>query len=567
MRRDSSLRLVVISVFFSAPCVFGFSPWPWKNINRLQTYKMAGEEDRSSSLTSLTVPELKELCRERKLRVGGRKAELIDRIVEHDASGATQITQFSPTQLSRSGLEPLPPPVQTTQNHGYTFRGRQGDNEGLVDRMPSTLLAIDGLLEQRNNARLAGDFDSADECREKLRQIHGVYVDDNTREWNAAMQQQNRKQERKERKQLALRGSDYHRSEDDTVPLAHLSEDDVVSLLDRRCLARTAGDYATADAIKAELSNEFGIEVQDRTREWRADGNVDAWRSSPRQHFGSKGHDYRRASDDHSGELGSRSHSNDRRFGAAEIRHSEIDIEVARSPDTEEEEQILASGDEEVVCLLSERDIDTLLADRLQAKIRRDFERADAIRSDLRLNGVDVDDRAKLWRADGHTFASLRFAAGRRSRQLASSTSEGSSDRWTGTRRVAGDFSGRRHDYIRSPDDASDNGDDQQIDALLSERLAAKMSRDFATADSIQNVLSEKHGVEVNDVKREWRADGAGRDAWGSQKRRQTQLGSSNASRKRQRYEGQRYDTNRESGGRESGGYRGLSSRKDLQGW
>ena len=129
---------------------------------------MAGKEDQSSSLTSLTVPELKELCRERKLRVGGRKAELIDRIIEYDASGATKITQFSPTELSRSGQVPLPPPGPTTQNHGYTFRGRQGDDEGLVDRMPSTLSAIDGLLEERNKARLAGNFDSADECREKL---------------------------------------------------------------------------------------------------------------------------------------------------------------------------------------------------------------------------------------------------------------------------------------------------------------------------------------------------------------------------------------------------------------
>jgi len=50
-------------------------------------------------------------------------------------------------------------------------------------------------------------------------------------------------------------------------------------------------------------------------------------------------------------------------------------------------------------CPLDEETVNELLAKRLDAKIRRDFELADAIRDDLAASGVKVEDRLKLWRA------------------------------------------------------------------------------------------------------------------------------------------------------------------------
>ena len=43
-------------------------------------------EERGAELKALTVPELKEICRGYGLLVGGKKADLLDRIVEHEAS-------------------------------------------------------------------------------------------------------------------------------------------------------------------------------------------------------------------------------------------------------------------------------------------------------------------------------------------------------------------------------------------------------------------------------------------------------------------------------------------------
>ena len=49
---------------------------------RLKCYKMSAlwEEVRPADLTKLKVPELKQLCRDRGLKVGGNKPELIARL-------------------------------------------------------------------------------------------------------------------------------------------------------------------------------------------------------------------------------------------------------------------------------------------------------------------------------------------------------------------------------------------------------------------------------------------------------------------------------------------------------
>eukprot|EP00966_Prymnesium_polylepis_P091964 2128851-Prymnesium_polylepis.1 len=67
------------------------------------------------------------------------------------------------------------------------------------------------------------------------------------------------------------------------------------------------------------------------------------------------------------------------------------------------------------------------------------------------------------------------------------------------------------HDYERADDKSNEDGSNfeieeakiAQIDALLAERLAAKMSRDFTTADAIKKSLSGL-GVTVFDREKTW---------------------------------------------------------------
>ena len=68
------------------------------------------------------------------------------------------------------------------------------------------------------------------------------------------------------------------------------------------------------------------------------------------------------------------------------------------------------------------------------------------------------------------------------------------------------------HDYERAEDDETDldamvPGGLAKVNELLSQRLVAKLARDFATADGIRDEL-RGYGVDAHDGSKSWRADG-----------------------------------------------------------
>lgn len=63
------------------------------------------------------------------------------------------------------------------------------------------------------------------------------------------------------------------------------------------------------------------------------------------------------------------------------------------------------------------------------------------------------------------------------------------------------------HTYMQ--DNGSTQVDEATVNALLAERMQAKMSRDFSTADRIRDELQRMHGVEVFDNERTWKAAAA----------------------------------------------------------
>uniref|UniRef100_A0A7S4D978 Uncharacterized protein n=1 Tax=Heterosigma akashiwo TaxID=2829 RepID=A0A7S4D978_HETAK len=130
--------------------------------------------------------------------------------------------------------------------------------------------------------------------------------------------------------------------------------------------------------------------------------------------------------------------------------------------------------------------IDSLLGERLRSKLRRDFDTADSIRYTLEKDyGVTVWDKEKIW-----TTSAER--PGRRG---------GGQDR---PQRMAGeerDFGPTGHDYQQTggpidPQHCSLTED--EINALLADRLRAKMSRNFDHADMVKAQL-DSAGVSVND--------------------------------------------------------------------
>lgn len=122
---------------------------------------------------------------------------------------------------------------------------------------------------------------------------------------------------------------------------------------------------------------------------------------------------------------------------------------------------------------LSEDMIHQLIAERMKCRLDRDFDRADAIQQQLIDAFVQLDDHRKLWRADGTRFVPYGY------------------------------------DYSYAPDAGPNTSSmpEEQIKELIEERFACKLSRDFESADLIEDDLGEV-GVYLHDGKRLWRADG-----------------------------------------------------------
>jgi len=168
-------------------------------------------------------------------------------------------------------------------------------------------------------------------------------------------------------------------------------------------------------------------------------------------------------------------------------------------------------------CSLTEDEINALLADRLRAKMSRNFDHADMVKAQLDSAGVSVNDKAKAWRADGEAFSFPRQGGevvGKEKIWTTSAERPGRRGGWQDRpQRMAGeerDFGPTGHDYQQTggpidPQHCSLTED--EINALLADRLRAKMSRNFDHADMVKAQL-DSAGVSVNDKARAWRADG-----------------------------------------------------------
>ena len=82
-------------------------------------------------------------------------------------------------------------------------------------------------------------------------------------------------------------GHDYARAAVDADGELAVPVSEVDALLARRLRAKIAADYGEADALQDQLRS-LGVEINDRIKEWRADGSDEEWRLAgqrPREEF------------------------------------------------------------------------------------------------------------------------------------------------------------------------------------------------------------------------------------------------------------------------------------------
>lgn len=134
-----------------------------------------------------------------------------------------------------------------------------------------------------------------------------------------------------------------------------------------------------------------------------------------------------------------------------------------------------------------------MIAERLTAKLSRDFGTADMIQTDLVARGVFVHDGIKEWRSDGIPYGD--FSERRNPRGNPG--------------RTAGSRSSYEAAYMKSSYSAEVEGvGDDMIDKLVAERLTFKLQRDFEKADAIREGLRARYNVLIDDRLKMWSVGG-----------------------------------------------------------
>ena len=192
-------------------------------------------------------------------------------------------------------------------------------------------------------------------------------------------------------------------------------------------------------------------------------------------------------------------------------------------------------------CALSRDRIIQMIRERSKARRGRDFETADQILKTLQINRVFLDDKKKLWRADGedfdrHGYENAEYTKSSNSRPISPREEEYVNQKlkersnaklmknydladdildelrflknvvvddtkktWSVSEPFKAEYSygGRRLNNI--PDEEI-----QKIERLIRERATAKTNKDYKIADEILEELKVVYGIRVDDSRKSW---------------------------------------------------------------
>ena len=113
------------------------------------------------------------------------------------------------------------------------------------------------MLMDRYHAKKQRNFDAADDIRETLMTTYNIRIDDRSNEWRVDT-------------------NDYAQSGDTTLTSADEAKFIDIKLKERFNLKRERS-YEEADAIRDELKERFNVKVDDRTKEWFVDNEVESF--------------------------------------------------------------------------------------------------------------------------------------------------------------------------------------------------------------------------------------------------------------------------------------------------
>ena len=372
------------------------------------------------------------------------------------------------------------------------------------DIAPIDEAAVKELLFQRSQLRQDRAFDEADAIQQQLGEM-GVTVFDREMKWFVGTGGRGEADERGRRARLGgggragasvqdgyqRRTPGYTREAGDDYPVDVAT---VERLIEQRTAMRLSRDFDGADLARNQLKDEYGVYLQDRELKWyvgsggRARRPENAAPTFERVDRRSDGRGYGRSdrrapaarapakrpkfaweSPSARGRVGREAESGrqamyDPEYTTAERRRAGKRERQAASaagkaqPYTRDPSDGSRMGADEVAAAAA------MVADRLRAKLAREFERADALLAALHARGVSVSDDRRMWRADGAPFSVYSYHE------------EG----------APGDVTPR------------------WIEEAILRRGEARLARNYEAADAILASL-EAEGIGLDDARRTWR--------------------------------------------------------------
>ena len=204
---------------------------------------------------------------------------------------------------------------------------------------------VNKLVGERFKYKIMRDYNKADSIREGLRTQFNVLIDDKLREWSV---DGDFGEEHNAQRQMATEfaNRDYAKSTF-SLPVEEVDQETIQALVNERTVVKKARNFQEADDIREDLAERFDVSINDKIKEWSVGGS-----------FG--------------GRAG-----------------GEYVLSSSSAPVDENDMKIIQDA----------------LKQRGQAKKKRDYETADAIREELKEDfNVFIDDREKEWRVNRSDF-------------------------------------------------------------------------------------------------------------------------------------------------------------------
>lgn len=271
---------------------------------------------------------------------------------------------------------------------------------------------IHARIAERLQCKMTRNFRVADAIQMDLEKI-GVYIHDGKKEWRADGESYGDYQMGKRGPGRDDRNRPYTQAaaSQDTE-----FKEQIQALVDERSEAKKTRSFDVADDIRDELRQLYNVEVDDRSRQWSVGGNFGGDdRAAPGNRFNEPKPFSRRGGGSLSAEdlekitkmLDQRDEAKaNRQFGKADkIRDDLREEYLIRIDDRSREWHVVTEEfvmspdvpmDEEVKELIEQK-----IKERSVAKLKKEYETADAIRDELwEQFSVRIDDRVREWRVE-----------------------------------------------------------------------------------------------------------------------------------------------------------------------